>query len=90
MKRLILDGEKIKDRQMLHDIFAEELELPDWYGKNLDALHDCLSEVQEETKILLVNKGLLQDHLGQYARALEKMLQYTAKENTRVLLEILE
>jgi len=28
-----------------HDYLKELLELPDYYGKNLDALYDCLSEI---------------------------------------------
>jgi len=31
---------------VLHDAFAEELKFPDWYGKNLDALNDCLSDLE--------------------------------------------
>ena len=37
-----LDGNLIKQRG--HDYLAEALNLPDYYGKNLDALYDCLTK----------------------------------------------
>ena len=36
-----------------HDYLKEALNLPDYYGKNLDALYDCLTEI--ECEIELVN-----------------------------------
>ena len=44
----IVNGKQIKDRETLHRILADLPGFPDWYGKNLDALHDCLTDVQEE------------------------------------------
>lgn len=48
-----LDGNLIKERG--HDYLMEALELPDYYGKNLDALYDCLTEM--ECEIELTNAG---------------------------------
>ena len=42
MTRVILDFAAIKDEAALHDILARELRLPAHYGRNLDALWDCL------------------------------------------------
>lgn len=72
MRICILDGEMIKDREMLHDTLADTLDLPDWYGRNLDALYDCLTDIREETEIRIQNEDVLTDHLGNYAAALKK------------------
>lgn len=48
-----LDGNLIKERG--HDYLMESLNFPDYYGKNLDALYDCLCELNLE--IELVNAG---------------------------------
>ena len=34
---------------------AKELDFPGWYSKNLDALHDCLTSICEETKITFLH-----------------------------------
>lgn len=48
---MILDGKLIKKDG--HDYLMQALDLPDYYGRNLDALYDCLSEM--ECDIELVN-----------------------------------
>lgn len=48
-----LDGKLIN--QSGHDYLMKALDLPDYYGKNLDALYDCLTEI--ECEIELVNAG---------------------------------
>ena len=47
---MILDGELIKEKG--HDYLMEALNLPDYYGKNLDALYDCLTEIECEIEII--------------------------------------
>jgi len=47
MKKIILDGEQLCDREMAHAYLQEALGLPEYYGKNLDALYDCLTELQD-------------------------------------------
>ena len=42
--RFILNGGSIHSREALHQALAAGLHLPEWYGGNLDALHDCLSQ----------------------------------------------
>ena len=45
-----LDGKLIKSRG--HDYLMEELNLPDYYGRNLDALYDCLCEIECEIELI--------------------------------------
>ena len=53
MKYITLDGKKIKKES--HDYLIRKLDLPDYYGRNLDALYDCLTEIGVETQIELIN-----------------------------------
>ena len=46
MKQITLDGNIISDAAMVHDYLIEMLEFPEYYGKNLDALHDCLTDLE--------------------------------------------
>ena len=58
MKRITLDCNLITDDQTAHDLFAKELEFPDYYGRNLDALYDLLS-TYPETELTLINTAAL-------------------------------
>lgn len=46
MKQITLDGNILSDAAMVHDYLMEMLEFPKYYGKNLDALHDCLTDLE--------------------------------------------
>ena len=46
-----LDGKLIKKDG--HEYLMEALDLPEYYGKNLDALYDCLTVI--ECEIVLIN-----------------------------------
>lgn len=45
-----LDGKMIKKDG--HDYLMQALDLPDYYGKNLDALYDCLCEISCEIELV--------------------------------------
>ncbi|MDO5814616.1 MAG: barstar family protein [Methanobrevibacter sp.] len=45
-----LDGKLIKKNG--HVYLMEELNLPDYYGKNLDALYDCLTEMECDIELI--------------------------------------
>ena len=53
MKRVELPASQLTDKEVLHDVLARELELPAWYGRNLDALHDCLTELKSVELVLI-------------------------------------
>lgn len=46
-----LDARRMGRRQV-HDYLAQTLPLPDWYGRNLDALYDCLTEWEDVTLLI--------------------------------------
>ena len=53
MKRVELLASQMTDKEALHDVLARELELPEWYGRNLDALYDCLTELKDVELVLI-------------------------------------
>ena len=80
----ILDGNNITNKEALHNTLAGSLQLPDWYGRNLDALYDCLTDIQEETEIRLLHEEALNDYLGCYANAFRKAVYSACSENPRI------
>ena len=47
MKQITLDGNLLADITQVHDYLKEMLEFPEYYGKNLDALYDCLTDLMD-------------------------------------------
>ncbi len=80
----VLDCAAIGSREALHAELAARLQLPAWYGGNLDALHDCLTEPREETRILLLSPDALSETLGDYAQRFFRVLEDCAAENAKL------
>lgn len=58
VKKVIIDCQELLKKERAHAYLAEVFEFPDYYGKNLDALFDCLTELGECT-IMLKGEHLL-------------------------------
>ncbi|MGA8941250.1 MAG: barstar family protein, partial [Thermoactinomyces sp.] len=73
MNKLILDGDNIFNKEQLHKVLKEKMDLPDYYGENSDALWDCLTGwVDLPLKITWKNYNKSKEILGNYA---ERLLQ---------------
>ena len=44
MKKYRVDGNMLKDWERFHDFFANTFEFPGYYGRNMDAWNDCMSD----------------------------------------------
>lgn len=66
MKKVTINGKKICGREELHEHLAKRLALPEHYGKNLDALYDCLTSMGAVC-VTIKNRDRLEENLGQYA-----------------------
>lgn len=83
MREAVLDGGRIHSREALHDALAGALPVPEWYGRNLDALMDSLTDLGEEFTLRLTGREALEEALGPYARALFRVLRRAEEENPR-------
>lgn len=79
-----IDGEQLETRDALHDSLARQLRLPSWYGRNLDALYDCLTDIREDTELRLLHADALFAHLGVYADVFQTVLRDACAENERL------
>ncbi len=86
MAEIVLDGLDLQSLEEVHDRFARVLDLPEWYGRNLDALFDCLTDLGEPVTVRLLHQEALEDRLGPRGRALVRLLRRAAEENPRVTL----
>ena len=79
--RFVLDGSSVGNRETLHRVLAAGLQFPDWYGGNLDALHDCLTEINQPTELVIRGSDALETALGSYAAAFRRVLIDCAAQN---------
>ena len=81
MRRRTLDCSQIESVAGLHLQLTELLDLPEYYGNNLDALADCLSEIHQDTCLVLEQPEALTEALGDYAERFFRLLEHCASEN---------
>lgn len=84
MEKIILDAEKMRARQKLHQYLQQALQLPDYYGGNLDALYDCLTEAAEPRVLVIASKVQDDAYLGAYGAQLLQVLQDAAEANEKL------
>lgn len=85
MKEITIDCRGFIPRSDLHDAFAKALSFPDWYGNNLDALHDQLTSIGEETRIELLCWADAEASLGRYALGAKRAILDAAEANPNLL-----
>ena len=80
MEEKIIDCARIYSREDLHAVFREALTFPEWYGNNLDALYDCLTEISG--KVRLLDWETAEARLGDYGKKAKKVIAAAALRNT--------
>jgi barstar (barnase inhibitor) superfamily len=87
MKIVILDAKKMLEKEKMHEYFTKKFGLPEYYGKNLDALFDCLCEINEPTLIKLKNENVLD---GATKESLTQLFRDVCSENALVKFELVK
>ena len=85
---IILNGRAMTDRPSAHIHLAERLELPAWYGRNLDALYDVLTEIGSDTELILEDPAAVVENLGKYGESLLSTMQEAAEENPHLIITL--
>lgn len=87
MNVYLLDGKDMTSREVAYHVIQEQMKLPEFFGHNLDALYDCLSELPKETAIVIVNETRLRFNLEEYGEKILKCFRDAADECGFTLLE---
>ena len=76
---IVLDAVNMTEKNAAHDYLKKALALPDYYGSNLDALYDCLTELGV-TEIQFVNL----DAAGGYFAKVLSVFREAQEDNPRL------
>lgn len=73
---VVLDARCMDTKESAHAYLQEKLEFPEYYGKNLDALYECMCELSD-TKLIILHRSEAQSY---YLRV-ESVLRKAEEEN---------
>lgn len=90
MKEVQINATEFSTPQEVQEYLMDALSFPDYYGGNLDALYDGLTEVDEKVKIVISNKIAEEENLGEYGERLLAVFETAAQDNDNLELEITE
>lgn len=80
MRELTVDGKFMQSKEAMYVHLTRVFSLPSYFGNNLDALWDVLTESKELTQINFVNADTARKYLGDYGEKLidlfEKLKEY--------------
>lgn len=88
MKEYTLNCVGIESRKEFHSRISQLMNFPDYYGKNLDALFDVLTDICEETLLVIEEDSQLQDQMETYYPRIVKTLKAASRENEYFHFEI--
>lgn len=91
LERIIrLDGSLMTDRAATHSYLRARLNFPDYYGENLDALYDLLTEIGEPTRIIFYRVDVLKYSQPDYGRSLLKVFRAADDANPMLTVVFME
>ena len=77
----VFDARELRSCGAFHARLKETLSFPDWYGGNLDAMYDCLTDLPHGTKLVIRSFSALEESLGsRYTARLRRVLNDAAAE----------
>ena len=92
MKKVTIDLRNIETPRAMHVYMAYVMNFPSYYGRNLDALYDMLTEIGEPTQMMIRRPADLPDEMKALFPRLSLVLHdaQTENENLQVFVEIAE
>ena len=92
MKRVVIDLTHINTPRGMHAYMAYIMNFPSYYGRNLDALYDMLTEISEPTQLIIRRPAQLPDEMKALFPRFSLVLHdaQTENENLQAFVEIVE
>lgn len=74
----------------IHEYLMNELDFPDYYGKNLSALYDALTDICDDTRIILDLGDITDEAILEAAERMAEVMEDASDENEYLEVECLE
>jgi len=74
--QVIIDAERMNEKEESHKYLKECFGFPEYYGGNLDALYDCLTEL-DDTEVVITGM----ENSGKYFGQIYKILRLASEDN---------
>lgn len=81
MQKVTLRGCEFESKKEIHDYLKEVLNFPGYYGGNLSALYDVLTDICEDTKIVLELDGVEDEAMQDYLEKVAEVMSDAAQSN---------
>ena len=95
MKTVRLNFSKCCNREEIHEYLKNIFAFPDYYGRNLDALFDLLSDISEDTELIFMadedgtccetvvdeDAPIRSDEMERYLKNVRRVIEDAAEEN---------
>ena len=81
-----IDFTGVSDKEEFHDRVRDGIEVPDYYGNNLDALYDILTEDYTDKVIRIVGLGDMADDMRDYALKFRRLCEDICEEYEEITL----
>ena len=81
MKTVTIRGIDFTCPEELQDYLASELSFPEYYGRNLDALYDVLTDIDEETTIEFDLEDMDDSDFAEYLSRVIRVVRDAAEAN---------
>ncbi len=81
---VLCDFARLGSAEAVYEYLSEELSFPAYFGRNLDALHDCLTDLSAPTRLILTGAS------APCAKRFLPVVRDAAKQNRYLSVEIYE
>lgn len=100
MRTVRLNLGRCTSKEETHRYLKAKFRFPEYYGENLDALYDCMTDIAEDTEIVFEDsdgngccdlascgEDPVRDSLQRFLKAVRRVIEDAAEENSHLCLQ---
>ena len=86
MNKITIDVTGATTKDQVHDIIKESLSFPEYYGKNLDALHDLISTlyIKDRVEFELIGFNKLPEDISDFGKKIVTIFKHVSASTYKV------